>query len=117
MIQSLDNMPLAISAGAEDLGRRFYEILGFHDVPKPHALLGRGGFWTVSGAINLHFGVDPNFAPATKALPAFRIVEIDVLVARLEQAGYGVVWDTNLPAVRRCFLNDPVGNRIELIGV
>lgn len=116
MIQSLDHIQLAIPAGAEDLVRPFYEILGFHEVPKPQELIGRGGFWTASGAINLHFGVDPKFAPATKAHPAFRIADIDVLVARLEQAGYGVVWDTKLPDVRRCFLNDPVGNRIELIG-
>lgn len=117
MITALDHLQLAIPAGAEDLMRPFYAILGFREVPKPSELAGRGGFWAVSGTINLHFGVDPHFVAATKAHPAFRITDIDGLVARLHQAGHSVDWDTKLPDVRRCFVNDPVGNRIELIGV
>lgn len=115
MITSLDHLQLAIPAGAETLVRPFYMILGFHEVPKPAELAGRGGFWAVCGSLNLHFGVDPNFAAATKAHPAFRIADIDDLVVRLNQAGHRPEWDTKIPDVRRCFVNDPVGNRIELI--
>lgn len=95
--------------------RPFYALLGFKEVAKPEALAGRGGFWAVCGSFNLHFGVDQNFAPATKAHPAFIIADLDVLVTALEAAGYTVAWDTKLVDVRRCFVNDPVGNRIELI--
>ncbi|MDG1375439.1 MAG: VOC family protein [Yoonia sp.] len=115
MVESLDHLQLAIPKGAEDRVRPFYILLGFTEVPKPDALAGRGGFWVRSGAVDLHFGVDPQFVPATKAHPAFIIGDIDALVQRLADAGHRVAWDTKLADVRRCFVNDPVGNRIELI--
>ena len=115
MIQSVDHIQLALPQGAEDLVRPFYALLGFREVPKPDALAGRGGFWVHCNGINLHFGVDPFFAPATKAHPAFIIRDLDALVARLTDADHAVKWDTKLIDVRRCFVSDPVGNRIELI--
>ena len=115
MIKSLDHLQLAIPEGAEDLMRPFYAALGFVEVEKPAALQGRGGFWAVAGDISLHFGVDPVFAPATKAHPAFVVSDLDALVAGLGVAGHDVTWDTKLADVRRCFVFDPVGNRIELI--
>lgn len=115
MILALDHMQIAIPKGSEDTVRPFYFALGFQEVPKPAALSGRGGFWAVCGALNLHFGVDPKFAPATKAHPAFVMADLDETVTRLEQLGHAVMWDTKLVDVRRCFASDPVCNRVELI--
>jgi predicted enzyme related to lactoylglutathione lyase len=116
MIQSLDHIQLAIPAGAEDRVRPFYcDLLGMTEVPKPAPMQGRGGFWVVAGALQVHFGVDPVFTPATKAHPAFVVSDLDALVRRLVDAGHPVTWDTALPDVRRAFTADPVGNRIELI--
>lgn len=115
MIISLDHLQLAIPRGSEDKTRLFYALLGFAEVPKPEALTGRGGFWATNGQINLHFGIDPIFAPATKAHPAFITTDIDALVRALEAAGHSISWDTKLTDTRRCFVSDPVGNRIELI--
>ena len=63
----------------------------------------------------VHFGVDPTFAPATKAHPAFVVTDIDRLSDRLVAAGHKIYWDTKLVGVRRFFVFDPVGNRIEMI--
>ena len=70
----------------------------------------------MAGPVQVHFGVDPNFTPATKAHPAFVISDLDALADWLQSEGHIVHWDTAIPGVQRFFINDPVGNRIELIG-
>lgn len=116
MIQSLDHIQMAHPEGAEDVMRRFYcDLLAMTEVPKPAALQGRGGFWAMAGNLQVHFGVDPAFTPATKAHPAFIIADIEALVARFEEAGHSYQWDNALPEVQRFFAADPVGNRIEFI--
>jgi len=37
------------------------------------------------------------------------------LCAKLGEAGHEVRFDEELPGVRRCYVDDPFGNRIELI--
>jgi len=69
MILALDHLQIAIPKGSEDTVRPFYFALGFQEVPKPVALAGRGGFWAVCGALNLHVGVDPNSRPRPKRIP------------------------------------------------
>ena len=113
----LDHIQLALPQGAEPQMRAFYcNLLGLVEVPKPAALQGRGGFWAKAGTMAVHFGVDPNFVPATKAHPAFVFRDIEALAESLTQAGHSVAWDRALPDVQRFFVADPVGNRVEVIG-
>jgi hypothetical protein len=65
----------------------------------------------------LHVGVEEPFAPAQKAHPAFRLSaeELNGLAARLEAAGERVEWDDSLPGLRRFYIADPWGNRLELV--
>ena len=115
-ILALDHIQLAHPAGAEDAMRAFYcGILGMVEIPKPAALHSRGGFWAKAGGLEIHFGVDPNFTPATKAHPGFVVADLNALDRRLTVAGHPVNWDTSLPDRRRFFIADPVGNRIELL--
>ena len=116
MILSLDHIQFALPKGAEPRMRAFYlDLLGMVEVAKPIALQGRGGFWARAGTIDVHFGVDPQFAPATKAHPAFWVCDLDVMATRLKDAQHDVRWATGLPGIRRFFTSDPVGNRVELI--
>lgn len=116
MITSLDHIQLALPAGAEDKMRAFYcDLLGMPEIEKPAPLQGRGGFWVMAGAMQVHFGVDPDFKAAGKAHPAFRVTDLDALAQDLDKAGHIVKWDTSLPDIRRFFTADPVGNRVELI--
>ena len=116
MITGFDHLQLAMPAGKEDAMRAFYcGLLGLQEVAKPPELQSRGGFWTRVGKLEVHFGIDPNFRPATKAHPGFRVDGLAGLAARLEQAGHLILWDKTLPDVIRFFTADPVGNRLELI--
>jgi catechol 2,3-dioxygenase-like lactoylglutathione lyase family enzyme len=112
----LDHVQLAIPAGSEELCDDFYVgLLGFKTLEKPPILAARGGRWYQRDEAVVHLGVEEDFLPAKKAHPALVIDYYEGLMARLEQAGVVVRPDESIPGVRRCHVEDPVGNRIELI--
>ena len=113
---AFDHVQLAMPAGGEAAATAFYAgVLGFSEVPKPMPLAARGGCWFEGGAVRLHLGVEADFRPARKAHPAFRIDDLSAYAARLEAAGVAVRWDNELPDLLRCNIDDPFGNRIELV--
>jgi catechol 2,3-dioxygenase-like lactoylglutathione lyase family enzyme len=115
-VVGFDHVQLAMPAGEESAAEAFYAgVLGLARVPKPEPLASRGGCWFEAPGAAVHLGIDTDFRPARKAHPAFRIRDLDRLVAALAAAGHRVSWDAELPAVRRCNVEDPFGNRIELI--
>ncbi len=118
-VTGLDHVQVAAPAGCEAEARRFYgELLGMSETPKPTALAGRGGAWFTCGAQEIHVGVEARFTPARKAHPAFAVdgeSALDALAARLHSAGEAVTWDAAIPGVRRFYVADPWGNRVELV--
>ncbi|MGE0239406.1 MAG: VOC family protein [Parvibaculaceae bacterium] len=112
----LDHVQLAMPEGQEAAARGFYAgLLGLDEVEKPDNLKTRGGCWFAKGPIRVHLGVEKNFRPARKAHPAFLVENLVRLVARLEQAGSTVRQDEPLPGYDRVYVDDPFGNRIELM--
>jgi catechol 2,3-dioxygenase-like lactoylglutathione lyase family enzyme len=112
----IDHVQLAMPPGGEEVAAGFYEgVLGLARVPKPAALAARGGCWFSNGDVQIHLGVEDGFRAARKAHPALRVWDLDALVARIDVVGETVRWDDELPGVRRCYVDDPFGNRIELI--
>ena len=113
---AFDHVQLAMPPGGEDQARDFYVgACGMTELPKPAELAMRGGVWFASGTLQLHLGVEPAFRASAKAHPALRCADLEALVARLRAGGYDVRDDDALPGVRRAFVADPFGNRIELI--
>jgi catechol 2,3-dioxygenase-like lactoylglutathione lyase family enzyme len=112
----LDHVQLAMPAGGEADAVAFYAgLLGLTEVAKPPVLASRGGCWFASGDVVVHLGVDASFTPATKAHPAFVVDDLDALAAMLGDAGVTLTYDDALEGVRRGYVADPFGNRIELI--
>ena len=96
--------------------RAFYcDALGLKEIPKPSTLQARGGFWVQVGNLQMHLGVDPDFVPAKKAHPAFRVPDLSALAAALEKLGHHIDWDETRAEMIRFFTSDPVGNRLEFI--
>ena len=115
-LSAVDHVQLAMPPGGEPAAERFYEgILGLDRQPKPATLAARGGCWFSNGDVVLHLGVEADFRPARKAHPALRVDGFESLCAALEQAGHVVRPDHEIPGVRRGYVDDPFGNRIELI--
>lgn len=116
MIEALDHVQLTMPFGGEDEARDFYAgLLGLPEVPKPLHLAKRGGCWFESGVIKVHLGVEADFRPARKAHPAFRLADLVILAKHLAEAGFSVTEDEPLAGFDRCYVDDPFGNRIELI--
>ena len=110
---AIDHVQLAMPAGCEDDARAFYVgRLAFVELPKPPVLAARGGCWFQSGAVQLHLGVEADFRPAQKAHPALVVSGLDALI---EAAGLEPRWSNEIPDTRRCHIDDPFGNRLELI--
>jgi catechol 2,3-dioxygenase-like lactoylglutathione lyase family enzyme len=109
----LDHVQVAAPPGCEAQARAFYgDALGLAELEKPPALAARGGVWFACGAQQLHVGVEDPFTPARKAHPALLVADLDALVGRL---GGDVEWDDAIPGLRRCYVADPFGNRLELV--
>jgi catechol 2,3-dioxygenase-like lactoylglutathione lyase family enzyme len=112
----VDHVQLAMPRGEEAAARVFYvELLGMTELPKPSELAARGGCWFASGAVQLHLGVEEYFRPAGKAHPALRCTNFTELLGTLRQGGIEVREDAAIPGTTRAFIDDPFGNRIELI--
>jgi catechol 2,3-dioxygenase-like lactoylglutathione lyase family enzyme len=114
----LDHVQLAIPPGAEGRCDEFYvTLLGFHALEKPPLLAARGGRWYRRDGVTVHLGVEDDFRPAKKAHPAIAVDDYDQLLVRLGDAGVDVRPDESIPGTTRCHVDDPVGNRLELIDV
>jgi catechol 2,3-dioxygenase-like lactoylglutathione lyase family enzyme len=115
-ITRIDHVQLAMPAGQEDRARAFYEdLLGIPWAVKPPHLARRGGCWFVDGEVKVHLGVEQDFRPARKAHPALLVDDLADLAARLTAAGVEVKRDEPLEGYDRIYVDDPFGNRIELM--
>jgi catechol 2,3-dioxygenase-like lactoylglutathione lyase family enzyme len=115
-IERLDHVQLAMPPNGEDAARAFYrDALGIDEVAKPPHLAARGGCWFERGALKVHLGVEADFRPARKAHPAFIVSDLATLIATLKSHGYSVVEDQPLEGYDRVYVDDPFGNRIELM--
>jgi catechol 2,3-dioxygenase-like lactoylglutathione lyase family enzyme len=118
-VVGIDHVQVAAPAGCEERARTFYGgLLGLPEIEKPAALAARGGCWFACGEQQLHVGVSDAFAPARKAHPALALRDaatLAELLARLGAAGCETRRDVDLPGLARAFVDDPFGNRIELV--
>lgn len=114
--KSIDHVQLAAPKGSEDIAKRFFgEILGFQEVEKPEVLKKRGGVWFQFGNYQIHIGIEEPFAPAKKAHPAFQVENLGALKTHLMKHEVNFIVDTDLPGANRIYVNDPFGNRIEIL--
>ena len=115
-ILGIDHIQLAMPVGGEDAARRFYEgLLGIPEVAKPADLAARGGCWFESGSVKVHLGVEAAFTPARKAHPAFVVDDLAGLLRLLADAGFPAREDVAIAGWERRHVDDPFGNRIELM--
>jgi catechol 2,3-dioxygenase-like lactoylglutathione lyase family enzyme len=110
---SIDHVQIAMPVGGEPIAREFYAgVLGLTEVPKPPVMAARGGCWFEAGPVVLHLGAEAAFVPAKKAHPALRLHGLREFI---EAAGLHATWSDEITGTVRCHIDDPFGNRIELI--
>jgi catechol 2,3-dioxygenase-like lactoylglutathione lyase family enzyme len=112
----LDHAQLAIPPDGVEVARAFWEgVLGLQEMEKPEPLKAMGGAWFRAGSAEIHLGVEADFRPARKAHPALMVNDIDGVAARCAAAGWPIQWDDRYPGVRRFYVHDPFGNRVEIL--
>jgi catechol 2,3-dioxygenase-like lactoylglutathione lyase family enzyme len=110
------HVQLSVPAGGEAQCRRFWgEVLGMTELDKPPVLAARGGCWFRAGTLEVHLGVEADFAPARKAHPGILVSDLGALAARLRASGVEVTEDAELPGYDRFHAHDPFGNRLEFL--
>jgi len=120
-VVGLHHVQVAAPPGCEDAARSFYGgLLGLPEIEQPPLLAARGGCWFSAGTAELHVGVEHPFRPAAKAHPALDVgsaAALEALARTLQEAGADVRWadDAEIPGRRRFHVEDPWGNRLELI--
>jgi catechol 2,3-dioxygenase-like lactoylglutathione lyase family enzyme len=120
VIVGLDHVQIAVPPGGEPQARSFYgELLGLTELPKPPVLAARGGLWFAVGTSQqLHIGIEQRFVAARKGHPALTLAStaaLDALAGKLARRGHEPCWDADLPGARRFYVDDPFGNRLELL--
>jgi catechol 2,3-dioxygenase-like lactoylglutathione lyase family enzyme len=112
----LHHVQVSCPPGGEDAARAFYAgALGLTEVAKPPVLAARGGVWFRDPGVEVHVGVEAEFAPARKAHPAFVVDDLDAVAAAVRAAGYPVAFDDDFPGHRRFYTADGAGNRVEVL--
>lgn len=112
----IDHILLSAPRNSEDEARKFFrDVLGFEEVEKPENLKERGGVWFEFGGYQVHIGIEEPFSPAKKAHPAFEVTGLDDLMKHLDEQNVPYIKDENLPGAKRIYVNDPFGNRIEIL--
>jgi len=113
-IVGFDHVQLAMPRGQEAVAQGFYEgILGLERVPKPSSMA-QEDCWFERGTVVIDLGVEETFQ-AAKAHPGLVVTEFDDFLVGLSDAGVVVRPAEALNRARRCHVNDPFGNRLELI--
>jgi len=104
-----------LSVDDVDRARAFYgELLGLEPAPRP-AEAGRAGCWFRLGEVELHISEEHDADNArSKRHVAFEVTGLDELRAHLGRAGVAVDDGRQMPGMRRFFVRDPAGNRLEL---
>ena len=118
MIVGLHHIQLAMPEDGEDEAREFYAgILALTEVEKPEVLRMRGGLWFEGRDIRIHLGTERPFVAAKKAHPALQVASLHDAVSVMQAHGIVCRVDIDLPGLRRVYVSDPFGNRIELLEV
>ncbi|MFC9775118.1 VOC family protein [Paenibacillus chitinolyticus] len=117
MITSLHHAQITIGKSDEERARQFYcGLLGLQEIDKPAELAGRGGFWLLAGATQIHVGTESGVdRAATKAHLAYEVTDIEEARSRLRGAGIEPLPSVAIPGYERFECRDPFGNRIEFI--
>lgn len=115
-VVGIDHVQLSMPEGGEAVARSFYAgLLGLGEVAKPPELAGRGGCWFVGPDASIHLAPEAAFRPHAKAHPALVIRDLPAAREVFASAGVPIEEDDSGLPVRRCYVRDPFGNRIELV--
>ena len=114
-ITGIDHVQLTAPRALEAPTLEFYRnVLGLPELEKPVELRARGGAWFQAGKIQLHIGIDPDPWPKSKRHVCFLVPDLAKARAAAASKGAAIEEESEAEGLKRFFLRDPAGNRIEI---
>ncbi|HVZ91481.1 MAG TPA: VOC family protein [Rhizomicrobium sp.] len=114
-IIGVDHVQIAVPRALEADCLAFYRtVVALEEIPKPEALRGRGGAWFRAGALQVHIGVDADASPASKRHVCFLVRDLAEAKASIEARGVPIEGEGVAEGLKRFFIRDPAGNRLEI---
>ena len=113
----IDHVNLRVPPELEAQCLAFYgETLGLPRIEKPAELAKRGGAWFKAGLHELHISLEPGADGwASQRHVCLLVDSLDRAQTKLEAAGVGLDEGiSEAEGLRRFFIRDPAGNRIEI---
>jgi catechol 2,3-dioxygenase-like lactoylglutathione lyase family enzyme len=114
-IRAIDHVQVAVPRQFEPQCLAFYrEVLGLPEIEKPEELKSRGGAWFQLPNLQMHVGVDPEASPRSKRHVCFLVPDLEAARASVVAGGIPIEEESVAEGLRRFFIRDPAGNRIEI---
>lgn len=114
-IVGIDHVQLTVPRALEAEALAFYRnVLGLAEIEKPEELRKRGGAWFQVGALQFHVGVDPEPWPKSKRHVCFLVPDLAKAKAAALAKNAVIEEEGEAEGLKRFFLRDPAGNRIEI---
>ena len=114
-ISAIDHVQMTVPKALEGECLTFYRsVLGLKEIPKPEELKARGGAWFSVGSLQFHIGVDPDPSPKSKRHVCFLVSDLERAKSHALACGAVIEEEGVAEGLRRFFLRDPAGNRIEI---
>jgi catechol 2,3-dioxygenase-like lactoylglutathione lyase family enzyme len=111
----IDHVQIAVPKTLEAECLAFYrEILHLPEIPKPEDLRGRGGAWFRVGSFQIHIGLDQEPSPRSKRHICLLVDDLARARAELVSHGVHIEEESETEGLRRFFIRDPAGNRLEI---
>jgi catechol 2,3-dioxygenase-like lactoylglutathione lyase family enzyme len=114
---TLHHVNVTVPPQQEAAAKDFYgRLLGLEEIYKPDASRSRGA-WYQLGAVQLHLSVEAAQPPSRRHL-CYQVRDVEAAERHFRAAGVEILDDERpIRGVRRFFLRDPGGNRIEITEV
>jgi catechol 2,3-dioxygenase-like lactoylglutathione lyase family enzyme len=114
-IIGIDHVQIAVPRALEDECLAFYrEALRLPEIEKPEHLKARSGAWFQVGPTQMHIGIDPDASPRSKRHICFLVRDLAEAKAEILSRGVAIEDEGVAEGLRRFFVRDPAGNRIEI---
>ncbi len=116
-INAIDHIQVTVPPALEEAALHFYgSVLGLPAIEKPAPLAARGGAWFQVGSTQLHVSIEP--APqneTSKRHVCYLVDDLQTAKSQLEKAAFEIIDEETEPhGLRRFFVRDPAGNRVEI---
>jgi len=114
-IVGIDHIQLTVPRAQEAEALAFYRtVLGLHEIGKPPELKARGGAWFQVGVTQFHIGIDPEPWPRSKRHVCFLVPDLAAARAAIAANDVAIEEEGAAEGLKRFFVCDPAGNRIEI---